>query len=70
MVVWKRVLVVTLAGELILLDAQADRCAILSRLKVFEDDVEVYAHPALVGTRLYVRGGFSVMGVDLGMDSS
>lgn len=63
-----RVLVVTLAGELILLEAHADRCAILSRLKVFADDVEVYAHPALVGTRLYLRGGFSVLCVDLEMD--
>jgi ABC-type phosphate/phosphonate transport system substrate-binding protein len=64
----ERVLVITLAGELILLDARADRCTIVSRLKVFEDDVEVYAHPALVGTRLYIRGGFSVLCVDLGPD--
>ena len=61
----ERVLMITLGGELILLDARADECAVISRLRVFEDDVEVYSHPALVGTRLYVRGGSSVACVDL-----
>lgn len=62
----ERVLVITLGGELILLDGKADECAILSRLRLFANDVEVYSHPALVGTRLYVRGGTSVACVDLG----
>ena len=62
----ERVLVVTLGGELILLDGRSDTCSILSRLKVFESDVEVYSHPALVGSRLYMRGGDSVVCVDLG----
>lgn len=64
----ERVLVITLAGELILLDGKADQCAIISRLRIFEDDVEVYAHPALVGTRLYARGGSKVVCVDLNTD--
>jgi outer membrane protein assembly factor BamB len=64
----ERVLAITLGGELILLDGRADECAIISRLRVFDDDVEVYSHPALVGTRLYVRGGSSVVCVDLGTD--
>jgi outer membrane protein assembly factor BamB len=64
----ERVLVITLGGELILLDGRADECAIISRLRVFDDEVEVYSHPALVGTRLYVRGGSSVVCVDLGTD--
>jgi len=64
----ERVLVITLGGELILLDAGAEACAIVSRLRVFDDDVEVYSHPALVGTRLYVRGGASVVCVDLETD--
>jgi len=61
----ERVLVITLGGELILLDGTANECAIISRLRLFDDDVEVYSHPALVGTRLYVRGGSSVLCVDL-----
>jgi outer membrane protein assembly factor BamB len=62
----ERVLVITLAGELILLDGKSETGTILSRMRVFEDDVEVYSHPALVGSRLYVRGGESVVCVDLG----
>ena len=61
----ERVLVITLGGELILLDGKSDAAAILSRLKVFEDDVEVYSHPALAGSRLYMRGGASVVCMDL-----
>ena len=64
----ERVLVITLGGELILLDGRADRCAIISRLRIFDDDLEVYSHPALVGTRLYARAGSSVVCVDLGPD--
>ena len=64
----ERVLVVTLGGELILLDARAEDCAMISRLRLFTNDVEVYSHPALVGTRLYVRGGPSVSCVDLAVN--
>ena len=64
----ERVLVITLRGDLILLDAKAGECAIISRLRLFEENVEVYPHPALVGSRLYVRGGVSVVCVDLGTD--
>jgi len=61
----ERVLVISLGGELILLDARADHCEVISRLRVFEDDVEVYSHPVLVGNRLYIRGGSSIACVDL-----
>ena len=66
----ERVLVVTLGGELILLEGKSDQCVILSRLRVFEDDNEVYSHPALVGTRLYARGGSSVVCVNLETDAA
>lgn len=62
----ERVLVTSLRGELILLDARADESPVLSRMKLFEDDFEVYAHPALVGSRLYTRAGDYVMCIDLG----
>ncbi len=64
----ERVLVTTLSGELLLLDGKTDTCAIISRLRVFEDDVEVYSHPALARNRLYLRGGSSVVCLDLGMN--
>ena len=64
----ERVLVLTFGGELLLLDARADSCSIISRLRLFDDDVEIYSHPALVGERLYARGGSSVVCVDLGVN--
>jgi outer membrane protein assembly factor BamB len=60
-----RVLVVTFGGELLLLEARADTCSIISRMRLFDDDVELYSHPALAGQRLYARGGSSIVCVDL-----
>lgn len=51
-----RLLAQTQAGELLLIDARADRLSIVSRLSLFTEEVSLYAHPALVGDRLYVRG--------------
>jgi hypothetical protein len=61
-----RVLVVTMQGALILLETAGNRCQIVSRLRLFEDEVESYSHPALVGTRLYLRSGGTLACVDLG----
>ncbi len=60
-----RVLVTSQHGELLLLDALADQFHVLSRLKLFESDTGVYAHPALVGDRLYVRGSDEIVCVKL-----
>jgi outer membrane protein assembly factor BamB len=63
-----RVLIVSKAGELILLDATAKEYTELGRLAVFgKDEKGVYAHPALVGTRVYVRGSGAVVCIDLGV---
>jgi outer membrane protein assembly factor BamB len=61
----ERVLVITVDGELLLLDARADTGTILSRLRVFDESVEVYSHPVLVGSRLYIRGGANILCVQL-----
>lgn len=62
-----RVLIVTKRGELILLDATANDYTELGRLSVLgKDEKGVYAHPAFVGTRVYVRGSGSVVCVELG----
>ncbi len=62
-----RVLVVPRSGELILLDATAKEYTELGRLAVFgKDEKGVYAHPALVGTRVYLRGSSSIVCVELG----
>jgi outer membrane protein assembly factor BamB len=59
-----RVLITTLHGELLLIDSQSPNYRLISRSKVFEDDTGVYSHPALAGTRLYVRGSTSIVCID------
>ncbi|MBA3482039.1 MAG: PQQ-binding-like beta-propeller repeat protein [Pirellulales bacterium] len=65
----ERLLVLGRGGELLLIDAQADEFRIVSRLTVFDDPRErnaaPFAHPALVGSRLYLRGEFEVVCLDL-----
>jgi outer membrane protein assembly factor BamB len=60
-----RLLVVSLLGDVLLLDAQADKLRELGRWKVFPDDQAGYAHPALVGSRLYLRGNMSIVCIEL-----
>jgi ABC-type phosphate/phosphonate transport system substrate-binding protein len=50
----RRVLAVTLGGDLLLVAADGSQPGPVSRLRLF-DRAEVYSHPALVGTRLFVR---------------
>lgn len=61
----ERVLLITLAGELVLIDAGSTDGRIISRLRVFTDNVEVYSHAALVDSKLFIRGGSSLFCVDL-----
>ena len=48
------VLIITVEGELVLIQATRDRYTFKSRLRLFEE-AEVWSHPALVGNRLYIR---------------
>ncbi len=50
---------------MLLIDAKADRLAILARLPLFEENVSIYTHPALVGDRRFVRGPQYLFGIDL-----
>jgi outer membrane protein assembly factor BamB len=52
----ERVLLLTQKGELVLMNALADKLQILSRLSLFEDEVSLYAHPALAREHIYIRG--------------
>ena len=61
----RRVLVATVNGELLLIDAEASDFRLINRVRLIADDSGVFSHPALVGTRLYVRGSNSVSCVDL-----
>ncbi len=61
-----RVLAVTLEGDLVLFDAAAAGFRELGRLNVLPGEKGLYSHPAFVGTRAYVRGGSTLVCLDLG----
>jgi ABC-type phosphate/phosphonate transport system substrate-binding protein/outer membrane protein assembly factor BamB len=48
------VLIVSIEGELVLIEASKDECRIISRLELFER-AEIWSHPALIENRLYLR---------------
>jgi outer membrane protein assembly factor BamB len=60
-----RLLIISKHGELLLIDARADRYQLISRAAVFEDDPGVYSHSALVGKRLFLRGSEEIVCLDL-----
>ena len=56
-------------GELLLVDTKSQKFNIISRLQLFADGesrgATQLSHPALVGTRLYLRGERELIGVEL-----
>ncbi len=60
-----RLLVITGEAELILLDAAASEMKILGRQKALDGESGLLSHPALVGTRLYLRGTSEIVCLDL-----
>ena len=60
-----RLLVTTNHGELLLVNASAERFEIVSRLRVFPQDSELLSHPALVGGQIYLRDMEKIECVDL-----
>ena len=50
-----KALVVSVTGVLSLVRVDGNRPRLLSRLKVFDKETEVWSHPALVADRLYLR---------------
>jgi hypothetical protein len=64
-----RVLAIGRGGELLLVDAASDQFHIVSRLHLFTDpesrQAELLSHPALVGTRLFLRGEKELVCVEL-----
>jgi outer membrane protein assembly factor BamB len=65
-----RLLIYGRGGELLLIDATADEFRIVARQKVFDEpqdrDADPFAHPALVGSRLYLRGERELVCLELG----
>ncbi len=60
-----RLLVITGQAELILIDAAASELKILGRQKALDGESGLLAHPALVGTRLYLRGTSEIVCLEL-----
>jgi outer membrane protein assembly factor BamB len=60
-----RLLITSQNGQLLLIDAKADAFQLISRLTVFPDESGVYAHPALVGKRLYLRSSTHAVCLEL-----
>lgn len=56
-------------GELLLVDALADQLRVVDRRFLFDDEAtreaELYSHPAIVGTKLFVRGETALACFDL-----
>lgn len=64
-----RVLVWTQSGDLLLLDAAANEFKPIARLRPFgEGKVDSMSHPAIVGSRLYLRGPSELACFQLGTD--
>ncbi len=63
-----KVLVIGHDGELHLFSVVDKEITLRSRQKLFTDPVEIYSHPALVGSKLYVRGNNTLQCVELDLN--
>jgi ABC-type phosphate/phosphonate transport system substrate-binding protein/outer membrane protein assembly factor BamB len=63
-----RLLTIGLGGELLLIDSMADTFRIVSRFQPFAGarSTQLLGYPALVGSRLYLRGSYELICVEFG----
>jgi len=61
----RRLLIATVSGELLLVEADPEAYKLVSRVRVFDRRTELLAHPAVVGNRLYLRDTGSIVCVRL-----
>jgi hypothetical protein len=64
----ERVMVANGKGELLLVSTRPDRYELLGRLNVFGSDCELVSHPAVVGTRMFLRDGRRLVCLELRED--
>jgi outer membrane protein assembly factor BamB len=60
-----RLLITSVDGMVLLVDPTGDKFRLAGQWRVFDDDHGVYSYPAIVGTRLYLRGSAEVVCIDL-----
>jgi hypothetical protein len=69
-----RLLILGLGGELLLINPKADKFKVTSRLALFDNSrskrTELLSHPALVRSRLYLRGESELICADIGSADS
>jgi outer membrane protein assembly factor BamB len=61
----KHLLIGTESGELLLVDGQADRFQVISRLSPWADETGLLSHPTLVDRVLYLRGSNEIICLSL-----
>ena len=65
----ERLLVLGLGGEILLIDPAQSSLQVVSRLSLFDDSrskrTQLLSYPALIGSRLYVRGDSELLCVDI-----
>jgi hypothetical protein len=61
----RRLLVVSVRGDVLLVDAEADTFRIVSRWAIDLGGGELYAHPAVAGRTLYLVAGEDLLAIDL-----
>ena len=52
-------------GHMLLVDAKADTPKVLSRVKLFDEKTRLYSHPAIIGSKLFIRGEDRIKCLDL-----
>ena len=60
-----RLLVFTSDADLLLIDVRANEYKLLSKMRALENESGLLSHPALVGTRLFVRGSNEIVCIEL-----
>lgn len=61
-----KLLLITMLGEAMIVDATANEFKLLDRKAIVEDEGGLYSHPAIVGNKMYLRSGNAIMCFDLG----
>jgi len=61
----RRVLAISMTGEMVLWDAHAEEYRELGRLKSLKNETGLYSHSAFVGDRVYLRGTATLMAIKL-----
>lgn len=66
----RQLLITTLKGRLVLINSNDDKFEKVSDVSLLEDEAGLYSHPAIVGSRLYLRGSKSLICLELAFSNA